>query len=310
MRHRRYPFILGFLVVPVVLYLLLVVWPYLQTFGYSLTDWSGDSPTMHVIGARNYTELLHDRVFRLALGHNLLLLVVLPAATILLALGFAFLLAVGGRGATGGVRGVRGAAGYRVVFFLPQVLSVAILSVLFQAVYRTDQGGLLNGVLIELGVERPDHPWQWLSDPDLVLWCVLAVLIWSGVGFYLVLFSAALQSVPRDVYEAALLDGAGRVQTFFRITLPLLGETVRTAWVYLAIAAMDTFALVATMTPGAYYGGGPDNRSEVMATYLMRSFVTFGRAGYACAMGVVIFCLTLVLSAVALRVTRRERIEF
>ncbi|WP_035849163.1 carbohydrate ABC transporter permease [Kitasatospora azatica] len=310
MRHRKYPFIVGFLIVPVVLYVVLVIWPYLQTFGYSLTDWSGASQKMNFIGLRNYAKLFGDNVFISAVGHNLLLLLVLPVATILLALFFAFMLNVGGRSGTGGVQGVRGAAFYKIIFFFPQVLSVAILSVLFQGVYRTDQGGLLNGILVKLGLEDAGHPWQWLADPDLGLWCVTGVLIWSGVGFYLVLFSAAMQSVPKDIYEAALLDGAKRAQTFFKITLPLLWETIQTAWVYLAIAAMDAFALVSTMTPGAYYGGGPDHHSEIMATYLMRNFITFGKAGYACAMGVVIFFITLILSVVSLRVTRREKIEF
>ncbi|PYC77050.1 ABC transporter permease [Streptomyces tateyamensis] len=310
MRHRKYPFIVGFLFLPVLLYVALVIWPYLQTFGYSMTDWSGASQQMNFIGLRNYTKLFGDSTFLLALQHNLLLLLVLPLVTILLALFFAFMLNVGGRSGTGGVQGVRGAAFYKVVFFFPQVLSVAILSVLFQGVYRTDQGGLLNGVLVKLGLEDANHPWQWLADPDLGLWCVVGVLVWSGVGFYLVLFSAAMQNVPKDIYEAALLDGAGRAQTFFKITLPLLWETVQTAWVYLAIAAMDAFALVSTMTPGAYYGGGPDHHSEIMATLLMRNFITYGKAGYACAMGVVIFFITLVLSVVSLRVTRREKIEF
>jgi N-acetylglucosamine transport system permease protein len=143
-----------------------------------------------------------------------------------------------------------------------------------------------------------------------VLWCILGILVWSGVGFYLVLFSAAMQSIPKDIYEAALLDGAGRAQTFFRVTMPLLWDSIQTAWVYLAIAAMDAFALVSSLTPGVSYGGGPDYHSEVLATYLMRNFLYLGKSGYACAMGVVILLLTLILSVVTLRVTRRERIEF
>ncbi|ROR44361.1 carbohydrate ABC transporter permease [Kitasatospora cineracea] len=310
MRHRKTPFIFGFLVVPVVLYIALVIWPYLQTFGYSLTDWSGASPDMNFIGLDNYTKLFRDSAFLDALQHNLLLLIVLPLATILLALFFAFMLNVGGKSGTGGVQGVRGSAFYKVVFFFPQVLSVAILSVLFQGVYRTDKGGLLNGVLIAVGIVDENHPWDFASNPTFGLWCVMGVIIWSGVGFYLVLFSAAMQSIPKDIYEAALLDGAKRGTTFFKITLPLLWESIQTAWVYLAIAAMDAFALVSTMTPGAYYGGGPDHHSEIMATLLMRNFITYGKAGYACAMGVVIFFITLVLSVVSLRVTRREKIEF
>ncbi|GAA1232661.1 sugar ABC transporter permease [Kitasatospora nipponensis] len=311
MRHRQSRFIFGFLFVPVLLYAVLVIWPYLQTFGYSLTDWSGFSPSMNFVGLKNYTDLLHDDVFMTAIGHNLLLLVLLPTLTILLALFFAFMLNVGGRGGTTGIQGVRGAAFYKVVFFLPQVFSVAILVVLFEGVYRSDPGGLLNGVLVKLGLENPQHPIEWLSDPDTVFWCILAVLIWAGVGFYLVLFSAAMQSIPKDIYEAALLDGSGRAQTFLKITIPLLWETIQTAWVFLAIAAMDAFALVSSMTPPAgLYGGGPNHRSEVIATYLMRNFLPLGKAGYACAMGVVIFFITLVLSVVSLRVTRRERIEY
>ena len=310
MRHRKYPFIVGFLFVPVVLYAVLVIWPYIQTFGYSLTDWSGESQTMHFVGLDNYKALFSDHVFLTALGHNALLLVFLPVVTILLSLFFAFMLNVGGRGGTGGVKGVAGAAFYKVVFFFPQVLSVAILAVLFEAVYRSDGGGLLNGVLIKLGLETASEPIGWLNDPHTVLWCLLAIMVWQGVGFYLVLFSAAMQSIPKDIFEAALLDGAGRAQTFFRVTMPLLWDSVQTAWVYLAIAAMDFFALVSTLTPGTAYGGGPNYHSEVLSTYLMRKFLFFGKSGYACAMGVVILFLTLIVSVLALRATRRERIEF
>src|SRR6476659_5601455 len=129
MRHGKYPFIVGFLFLPIVLYVGLVLWPYAQTLGYSLTDWSGQSQEMNFVGLDNYTKLFGDEVFLGALGHNVLLLAVLPVVTILIALFFAFMLNVGGKGGTGGVQGVRGAAFYKVVFFFPQVLSIAILAV-------------------------------------------------------------------------------------------------------------------------------------------------------------------------------------
>ncbi|MFI5619380.1 carbohydrate ABC transporter permease [Streptomyces sp. NPDC051567] len=306
---RRTGFITGFLLAPLTLYLTFVIWPYVQTFGYSFTDWTGQSPVLHFVGLDNYATLLRDEVFRGALVNNLLLLVLVPVTTILLALFLAFMVNAGGRGGSGGVQGVRGSRFYKIVYFFPQVLSLAVLAVLFGAVYRSDQGGLLNGLLVRAGLVDPEHPVEWLNEPDLVLWCLLLVVVWHGVGFYLVLFSAAMQSVPRDVYEAALLDGAGRAQTFFRITLPLLWDSVQTSAVYLGIAAMDMFVLVSTMTSGQF-GGGPDHRSEVMATVLMRNFLYFGKSGYACAMGVVMLLLTLILSVVVLRATRRERIEF
>ncbi|MGZ9934010.1 carbohydrate ABC transporter permease [Streptomyces sp. NC-S4] len=305
----KYGFIAGFLFAPLALYLTFVIWPYVQTFGYSFTNWTGQSPTFDFVGTDNYAALLKDEVFRGALWHNLLLLVFVPLVTILLALFFAFMVNAGGRGGAGGVQGVGGSRFYKVVYFFPQVLSLAILSVLFGAVYRSDEGGLLNGFLTWLGLIDANHPVEWLNEPDLVLWCLLLVVVWHGVGFYLVLFSAAMQSVPRDIYEAALLDGAGRAQTFFKVTLPLLWDSVQTSAVYLGIAAMDMFVLVSTMTSGQF-GGGPDHHSEVMSTVLMRNFLYFGKSGYACAMGVVMLALTMILSVVTLRATRRERIEF
>ncbi|MEU1277143.1 sugar ABC transporter permease [Streptomyces sp. NPDC005805] len=310
MQQGKYRFVTGFLIVPVVLYAVFMIWPYMQTFGYSFTNWQGQSQEMSFVGFDNYTALFADSVFLKALWHNILLLIFLPIATILLALFFAYMVNVGGRGGSGGIRGVAGSGLYKILFFVPHVLSIAILAVLWRAIYRGDVAGLINGVFIKLGLSDPASPIEWLNEPDLVLWCVAFVLLWWGVGFYLVLFSAAMQSVPKEIYEAALLDGASRTQSFFKVTLPLLWDTVQTAWVYLAILAMDCFALISVMTPGNSFGGGPDHNSEVMATYLMRNFLSFGKSGYACAMGVVILGLTLILSLVTLRISRRERIEY
>jgi N-acetylglucosamine transport system permease protein len=309
MRKGQYRFVAGFLFIPVALYLIFVIWPYLQTFGYSLTDWKGQSQTFSFVGLDNYTALFQDDIFLKAIWHNILFLVFIPVITILLALFFAFMLNAGGRGRAGGVSGVAGSGFYKIVYFFPQVLSLAILAVLFGAVYRSDSGGMLNGFLMKLGLVEERSPVEWLNEPNFVLWALIAVVVWHGVGFYLVLFSAAMQAIPRDIYEAALIDGAGRAHTFFRITLPLLWDSVQTAWVYLGIAAMDMFILVSTMTAGEY-GGGPDHHSEVMATVMMRNFLLYGRSGYACAMGVVMLLLTLIVSVVMLRATRRERVEF
>ncbi|WP_371544924.1 sugar ABC transporter permease [Streptomyces sp. NBC_00554] len=310
MRKGQYRFVAGFLLAPLALYLIFVIWPYIQTIGYSFTDWQGQSQTFSFVGLDNYKALFQDDIFLGAIWHNLLFLVFIPVITILLALFFAFMVNAGGRGGSGGVQGVTGSGFYKIVYFFPQVLSLAILAVLFGAVYRSDEGGLLNGVLVKLGLVDASSPIEWMNEPNLVLWCLMAVVVWHGVGFYLVLFSAAMQSVPKDIYESALLDGAGRAQTFFRVTLPLLWDTVQTAWVYLGIIAMDMFVLVSTMTSGTGYGGGPDNHSDVMANVMMRNFLYFGKSGYACAMGVVMLLLTLILSVVTLRATRRERIEF
>src|SRR6266545_4943282 len=207
MRHGKHPFILTFLLPPLALYGVFVISPYLQAFQISLTDWRGLSPAYRFVGLENFGRLLHDRYVWNALKDNAILLAALPVTTIALGLFFASMLNVGGRRSGAGVRGVLGSGVYRIVYFFPQVLSVAIIGVLWREMYAPNSG-LVNGMLRVVGLGSLARPW--LGDPSLAFWCVLVVLIWSNVGFYVVLFSAGMQSIPRDIYEAALLDGASR----------------------------------------------------------------------------------------------------
>jgi N-acetylglucosamine transport system permease protein len=136
--------------------------------------------------------------------------------------------------------------------------------------------------------------------------CVLAVVVWQAVGFYVVLFSAGMGSISQDVYEAAALDGATRMTLFFKITIPLLWSTIQVAWVYLGIAAFDCFALVNIMSVNQ---GGPDNATQVLSMVIYKQAFAESQAGYASAVGVVLFFLTLTFAALTLRVTRRESVE-
>ncbi len=256
MRHGKYPFIIGFLAVPVALYVTFVVAAYVQTFQLSLTSWSGLGPIQY-IGFDNFVKLWHDDLFWKSVRHNLFLLILLPILTILIALVFAFLLNVGGGSGRGVTRGVWGSKVYRVIFFFPQLLALAIVAVIFGRVFAPDKSGLLNGLM-------PDSvkPWLFLADGRWALTCILAVLVWQAIGFYVVLFSAGMGSISQEIYEAAALDGATRMTLFFRITVPLLWSTIQVAWVYLGIAAFDAFALVNIMTVDR---GGPDGATSVLA---------------------------------------------
>lgn len=298
MRHGKHRFLLGALSAPLLLYGVFVLSPYAQAFYLAFTDWNGLSGQARWVGWDNFARLGADPLFLAALRHNALMLVAVPLATIGLALFFAAMLTRGGSG-----KPVPGAGLYRIVYFFPQLLSVAIIAVLWQFVY-TPNSGLLNGALQAVGLDS----WKqsWLAEPNLALWAVMAAMVWSAVGFYVVLFAAAMESIPADVLEAALIDGAGRATTFRRITLPLVWDSVQVAFVYLGIAALDGFALVQIMTVGP---GGPDNATEVMGLGLYRNAFTYGKFGYASAMGVALFFLTLTLAALTLRATRRERVE-
>ncbi|MEU6021228.1 sugar ABC transporter permease [Micromonospora sp. NPDC047134] len=313
MRHGVGRFVTGFLALPVGLYLFYVVWPFLQAAGYSLTDWGGYSDRQQFVGLENYLRLFSDELIRKAFWHNVFFLVTVPLFTIALALFLAFLLNVGGREDKAGIRGVFGSGLYKVIFFFPQVLSLVVIAVMWQQIYRADGQGLINGVLMKIGLVDENDPITFVYDPEpflgvpAVLWWLLVIAVWSGAGFYMVLFSAAMQSIPKDIYEAALLDGAGRFHTFFRITLPLLRDTVSVAWVYLGFIALDMFALVYIMTPSQ---GGPNHASEIFASVINFNAFQRGQFGYACAIAVALAIFTILLAALQLRITRRERIEY
>ena len=301
-RLRKYGFVAGFLAVPVALYSVFVISPYIQAFQISVTDWNGYRSRLHYVGLDNFTRLFGDEVFWRALRNHGILLLVLPLVTVVIALFFAFLLNLGGGSRGAGMKGVWGSRFYRVVFFFPQVLAVAVVGVLFKAVYRPDESGVINGVLGRLGID----PVGWLIEPDLALWAILAVMIWQAVGFYVVLFSAGMAAIPKDYFEAAALDGAGRVRLFFSITLPLLRDTVQVGWVYLGIAAFDGFALILVLAGDK---GEPDGATTVLPVEIWKTAFTYSKVGYASAMGVVLFFLTVTFAVLTLRTTRRERIE-
>ncbi|MFI6454115.1 carbohydrate ABC transporter permease [Streptosporangium amethystogenes] len=303
MRHGRYPFIVGFLAAPVLLYVVFVVSPYIQAFYIAVTNWKGISANPQFIGLENFSRLLDDEVFWAAVRHHGVLLLVMPLVTIAIALFFSFLLNLSGGQRGGRMTGIWGSKVYRVIFFMPQVLAVAIVGVLFQAIYRPDGTGVINGLLGKVGIE----PVGWLIDPDIALLAIIGVMVWQAVGFYVVLFSAGMSSIPKDVFEAAALDGAGRFTLFFKITIPLLWDTMQVAWVYLGIAAFDAFALVQVLSVDR---GGPDNATTVLPMEIWRTAFNFSKFGYASAMGVALFFMTITFAALTLRVTRRERIEF
>jgi len=296
MRHGKYPFIIGFLVVPLALYAVFVINAYVQMFSLSLTNWTGYG-TYKNVGFRNFQNLWHDTVFWAALRHNVFLLILLPVVTIAISLFFAFMLNLGGKSSGGVTRGVWGSKGYRILFFFPQLLALVIVAVIFGRVFGSDRSGMINGLF-----PSSWHPWLFLADERWALTCLLLVLVWQQIGFYVVLFSAAMGSIAPEIFEAAALDGATRPVLFFRITVPLLWNTLQVAWIYLGIAAFDGFALVNLMTVNQ---GGPNNATMLLSMDIYKNAFG-GQAGYSSAIGVVLFFLTLTFAALTMRVTRRD----
>ena len=296
MHHHKYRLIIPFLLPALVLYGAFVLWPYAQAIYVSFTSWRGVSPSKPWVGLDNYQRAWNDPRLTDALSRNAQILIVLPLVTIAIALTFAALF-------TQGSNAIRGAGFYRVVFFFPQVISAVIVGILWSYVYHPNVG-LLNGVLGAVGLGSLER--AWLGNPTTILWAIVAVAVWSSVGFYMVIYIASMQSIPTSFYEAATLDGANRWTTFKDITFPLIWETLRTTLIYIGIIALDFFVLVQVMTGG---GVGSGRRAEVAALYLYNQAFDRSRWGYASAIGVILLVLTLLLSVVIMRLTRRETYE-
>jgi N-acetylglucosamine transport system permease protein len=298
MYFNKYRLIVPFLLPAIILYSVFVLYPYVQAFYLSLTSWSGTSATRPFVGLANFGDLLTDGRFLTALGNNGQFLIVLPLGTLTVALLFAALFTQGGRG-------IAGSGFYRVVFFFPQVISAVIVGILFQYVYNP-RYGLLNETLGAVGMENLQR--TWLGDSTLIFWAISFVFIWGAVGFYMVIFMASMQSIPTSFYEAATLDGANRWTTFKDITFPLMWETIRTSIIYIAITALDMFVLVQVITQGT--ATAASQGVETVAVYMYIEAFGKNRWGSAAAIGVLLLLLTLLLSVVLMRVTKRETYEY
>jgi N-acetylglucosamine transport system permease protein len=293
----RVSFMVVFLGLPLALFLVFVISPFVQALYYAMTDWSGFSPNFNFIGFSNYTKLAQDDIFRRSVLNSVLLAIVVPFATIVIALLFASLVTVAG-GASGGIRGLRGSSFYRVVSFFPYTVPAIVIGIIWAQVYDP-QAGLLNGILTAVGLEK-FKSFAWLGEVATAMPASMFVMVWAFVGFYTVLFVAAIKGVPAEIYEAARLDGAGRLRTIWSVTLPLIRDNVQTAWIYLGIAALDAFVWMQALNPF----GGPNNSTLVMPQELFNTAFAKGQFGYATAMGVVLALITLLFAACVFLVNR------
>ncbi len=302
MYRHKYRLIIPFLCPALALYITFVVYPYGRSMYVAFTKWRGLMAAPKFAGLSNFARMIGDKYFWNALGNNITYLILIPLSTIALSLFLAFMLS----------QGARFSQFYRVIFFFPQVMSVISIGVLWSYVYHPTIG-MLTSILKFLRLEPLfqllgfDSIPVWMGDPKTALYCIGAVVIWQSAGFYMVLFLAAMQGIPDSYYEAASLDGASRWKMFWKITLPLLWDAVRVASVYSGMAAFNMFALTRVMTNAQQ---GPNRSTDVLATYLYEQAFQSSRFGYATAIAVSLFLITLTFSMVFLHLTPREKLEY
>jgi raffinose/stachyose/melibiose transport system permease protein len=268
-----------FLLPSLALFVIFVIYPIIQSIYYSFFNWKGFGPAVDFIALDNYKRILTDRVFMIALKNGFFIVILSLVLQLPLSLGLAILVG----------RNLPGRVFFRTIFFMPYVFSEVISAIMWLGLFNPDPDrGLINALLILIpGVKAQ----PWLGNPDTVLMCLFVVLTWKYFGFHMLLYLTGLQNIPTEIEEAACIDGANKFQLLTRITLPLLGSTIRTT-VYLSVlGSLQQFILVWVMTHG-----GPVNASEVMSTYMYRfGFVRF-YLGYGSAVSIVMFLICLIFS--------------
>ena len=276
----------------VILFTIFMIVPTINVFRMSLFERSAYSTTETFVGFKNFTTLLQDAAFIRSMQNTLLLIVVVTIFTMGMALVFAAILTR---------ENVKGQTFFRVVFYIPNILSIVVISGIFSAIYQTNNG-MLNSV-IEMFVDLQNSI-LWKGE-KLVMVSIVIAMVWQAIGYYMVMYMASMASVPQTLYESSGLDGANRFTQFFQITLPLIWTNIRTTLTFFIISTINmAFLFVKAMT-----SGGPNGASEVVLGY-MYTQKNNGLYGYCMAIGVVVFLFSFALSALVNKVTERDVLEF
>ena len=279
-----------FLLPALALYAVFVLVPIVQAAHFSLYKWNGLGPLTDFIGLENYQDALTSDVFRQAVGNNTLIIVLSLALQIPFSLGLAVLLN----------RRFPGRAIFRLLFFLPYVLSEAITGIVFSLLLQPDS--LVDTALQRVGLEGLIQ--DWLGNTDIVMITLFVIISWKYFGFHMILLLAGLQGIPREIEEAALIDGAGRWQAFRYVTFPLIGPTLRVSVFLSVIGALQLFDIVWVMT-----GGGPLNASTTMAVNMFKTGFEKQQMGYGSAFAVLLFLCALVVALLYQRFVLRRDID-
>jgi raffinose/stachyose/melibiose transport system permease protein len=251
---------------------------------YAFTNWTGIGP-YNFVGVSNFVTVFHDSQLFGALVNTVLLAVGFVVFTNLIGLGFALALN----------RTLKTRYVLRTLIFMPVVLSPIAVSYIWKFIFAYD--GSLNQILGDIGLGSLRH--DWLAVPKLALGCVLVVMVWQSIGFVAVVYLAGLATVPRELEEAAAIDGAGPWRRFRRVTVPLIQPSLAIATTLTLVQGLRVFDQVMALT-----GGGPDNATQTLATEIYQQTFTYQEFGLGAAMALVLTVFILVFTIAQLALTR------
>lgn len=263
-----------------------IFYPMLNAIWLSFTDYNMVTESSF-IGFENYKELFSDKLFWKVLGQTFLYLAVVVPILVILPIFLAILVN----------QQVKGISFFRSAYYVPVVTSMVVVGIMWKWVYADT--GILNYFLESIGII--DEPVHWLTSTSTSIFAVMAVTIWKGLGYYMVIYLAGLQSIPSDLYEAADIDGASKWKQIIHITIPLLMPSILIVSIMSSISAMKVFEEIYVMT-----GGGPLNSSKTLVFYIYQEAFEKLKMGYASAAGVILFLITLVLSIINIKMMGKK----
>ncbi len=287
-------FVFACLAPAVILLFIFMFIPTLNVFRMSLYKMGGITNRKEFVGLANFKDLLHDVNFLQAMQNSIAIIVMVMLFTIILAVLFAALLQRGD---------FKGKNFFRIIFYIPNILSIVVIAGIFGAIYEPTNG-LLNTFFHAVHLDALAH--KWMGEPKIVLYSVIFALVWQAIGYYMVMYMASMAAIPPDYYEAASLDGATEMQMFWQITFPLIWNNIRTTLTFYIISTINlSFLFVQIMS-----NGGPNGNTEVFLNYMYKQAYSNGAYGYGMAVGVVVFLFSFVLAGVVNKITDREVYEF
>ena len=284
-------FVFGCLAPAVILVCVFMVYPTIEVFRTAFFSKSNFVAEETFAGLFNFETLLKDMRFIESLQNMILYLVLITMVTLVLAVLFAALLTR---------EKIKGSNFFRVIFYIPNILSIVVIAGMFGAIYAPSNG-ILNAFLNMIGLGSLTQ--QWMGNPDIINYSIIFALIWQAIGYYMVMYMSAMTSIPENLYEAASLEGATRIKQFFMITLPLIWNNIRTTLTFFVISTINlSFMFIQLTSEGALGTESPLN-------YMYNSAFG-GKYSYGMAIGAVVFIISFLLSALINKFTERDTYEF
>ncbi len=283
-KYAPYLFLLPAAVVLVIFFFI----PFFQTFLLSFLDYSNNIYKAEFVGLQNYINLFHNPIFYKVMWNTFLYLFIAVPILAIFPLFLAILIN----------QRIKGVTLYKILIYLPVIVSIVVAAIAFKWLYA-DQG-ILNYLVTKLGFT----PVGWLTDPNFALYSVIIVTIWKGIGYYMIIYLAALMSVPKELYEACDIDGANFLTKHLTVTVPHIMPTIALVTTISAISAMKVFAEIYVMTKG-----GPLNSSKTIVYYIYERAFENLDLGFASAMAVVLLVIVMVFSLINILCFERNKYQ-